>query len=179
MSLIITIKPNEVYNEDTNEFIKVGGGTIELEHSLVALSKWEAKHHKNFINNKDLTSEEMLDYFKCMIIGDAPKNFEYGLTQENVDKITKYILDPMSATKFYKNNVKKTDEKITSELIYYWMIAQNIPVQFENWHLNRLITLIRLCSVKQEKPKKMSQQDILKQNAKINAARRAKLHSKG
>lgn len=179
MALQITISPSEYYDEKKNEFILIEGKTIELEHSLVTLSKWEAKHHKVFINNKELTNEEMIDYIKCMVIGEAPENFEYALTTEVIDKITNYIADPMTATKFYKQNTKRTDERITSELIYYWMIAQNIPVQFENWHLNRLLTLIRLCGVKQEKPKKMSQNDILRQNAKINAARRAKLHSKG
>lgn len=179
MSLWVKINATEVFDEEKNEFITIDEQTVELEHSLVSLSKWEAKHHKYFISNKDITNAEMLDYIRCMCVGEAPDNFLLGLTKENVEEISNYISDPMTATKFYRNNSRRTDERVTSELIYYWMISQNIPVEFENWHLNRLLTLIRLCSSKQEKPKKMSQSEIMRQNAKINAARRARLNSRG
>lgn len=179
MSLVLTISPKEFYNENTKEFVTLEEKTIELEHNLISLSKWEAKHHKPFLGDEQLTENEMLDYIKCMCTEDVDDVYFLSLSMENVKKLKEYINDPMTATKFYSNNPRKTKEPITSELIYYWMIAQNIPVQFEHWHLNRLLTLIRLCGVKQEPHKKMSQSEIMRQNARLNAQRRAKLHSRG
>lgn len=179
MSLVLTISPKEFYNESTGEFVTLEAKTIELEHNLISLSKWEAKHHKPFMGDEQLTESEMLDYIKCMCTEDVDDVYFLSLSSKNVNRLKEYINDPMTATKFYSNNPRKTKEPITSELIYYWMIAQNIPVQFEHWHLNRLLTLIRLCSVKQEPHKKMSQAEIMRQNARLNAQRRAKLHSRG
>lgn len=179
MSLEITTSAKEYYDENTNSFSYAPEITIELEHNLIALSKWEAKHHKPFLGNEELTDSEILDYIKCMCLSEIDDKTLLGLSQSNVKEITEYINDPMTATKFYSNSSRRSREPVTSELIYYWMIAQNIPVQFENWHLNRLLTLIRLCGAKQEPRKKMSQADIMRQNARLNAQRRAKLHSKG
>ena len=180
MSLWVKIKPTEIFNEDTNEFILIEEQSLEFEHSLVSLSKWEAKHHKYFISNPDISYSEMVDYIRCMCLSDVSDTVLSCLTKDHIEEISKYISDPMTATKFYRNgNSKRSDERVTSELIYYWMIVQNIPVEFQHWHLNRLLTLIRLCSSKQEKPKKMSQSEIMRQNSRINAARRARLNSKG
>lgn len=179
MSLVLTINAKEFYNESTGEFVKLEDKTIELEHNLISLSKWEAKHHKPFLGDENLTQSEMLDYIKCMCHEEIDELYFRSMSMDNVNKLREYINDPMTATKFYNNNHRKTNEPITSELIYYWMIAQNIPVQFEHWHLNRLLTLIRLCGSKQEPRKKMSQSEIMRQNARLNAQRRARLHSKG
>lgn len=179
MSLILTINSKEFYNDNTKEFVNLEEKTIELEHNLISLSKWESKHHKPFLDNEQLTESEMLDYIKCMCIEDVDELYLTTLSAENVNKLKEYINDPMTATKFYSNSSRRSKEPVTSELIYYWMIAQNIPVQFEKWHLNRLLTLIRLCGSKQEPHRKMSQSEIMRQNARINAQRRARLHSKG
>lgn len=179
MSLVLTINAKEFYNESTGEFVKLEDKTIELEHNLISLSKWEAKHHKPFLGDEKLTESEMLDYIKCMCHEEIDELYFRSMSADNVNKLREYINDPMTATKFYSNSARKTNEPITSELIYYWMIAQNIPVQFEHWHLNRLLTLIRLCGSKQEPRKKMSQSEIMRQNARLNAQRRARLHSKG
>lgn len=184
--LTITIPANESeqWDEVNEEFVYK---TVEkeqvlhLEHSLIALSKWESKWHKPFLTDKELTIDETIDYIKCMTL-DKNVNLEVynRLTQSNIVEIWEYMNDSMTATTF--NNVsgnKNNGEQTTSELIYYWMIANNIPVEFEKWHIKRLLTLIRVCGLKNAPPKKMSREAILRQNAELNAARRKQLHSKG
>lgn len=175
--LRITIPAQELYNEKENKIITTKETTLQLEHSLVSISKWEAKWKKPFIsengeNNK--TTEEVIDYIKCMTITQNvdPNIYNY-LTVENIKEINAYIESPMTATTI-KNEMSKGTKKefITSELIYYWMVANEIPFDCEKWHLNRLLTLIRICSVKNQPPKKMSKSEILSRNAKLNAARR-------
>ena len=155
--------------------------TLQLEHSLVSLSKWESKWCKPFLSNKGLTDEESLDYIKCMVISKNvnPEVFDH-FTKDNVKAVIDYINAPMTATTFSKESNGKTNkEVVTSELIYYWMIAYNIPSEYQKWHLNRLLTLIRVCGIKNAPPKKMGKGEIMRNNAALNAARRAKLHSKG
>lgn len=171
----------EGWDEEKMEFVPPVEATLELEHSLVSLSKWESKWCKSFISTNDKTYEETVDYIKCMTITPDvdPKVYD-RLSVANVAEINKYISAPMTATTFSKDdNGKKSREIVTSELIYYWMIALNIPVEFEHWHLNRLLTLIRVCNIKNQPPKKMSKRDIYSRNAALNAARRKKLNSKG
>lgn len=174
----IEIIENEMFNEETNEFIKIPGGMIEFEHSLAAIAEWESKTHKYFIGNRDITEDEMKLYLECMCVHeeDIPK-LKY-LSSENINELTKYIEDPMTATKFSKRG-KTSRDIVTSELIYYWMASNQIPIEFEHWHISRLMTLLRVCSNHNEPQKKMSPSQIMKQNAQLNAARRAKLHSKG
>lgn len=176
----IFIHANELFDEKTNKFITVPETAIELEHSLVSISKWEAKTHKRFFSTT-LTPEEILEYIKCMAISDNvdPRAY-YGLTEENVKAISDYINDPMTATTF--NNLghqPRGSEQVSSELIYYWMTELNIPWEAEKWHINRLLTLIKVCSIKKQPSKKMSKADILRQNNALNAQRRARMHSKG
>ena len=154
-----------------------------MEHSLVSLSKWESRWHKPFLSskNKTKTQEEILDYIRCMTLTqNVDPNVYYNLSRENCEKIQAYIDDPMTATTFNEINKPKTNsEIITSELIYYWMIAYNVPVEFEKWHLNRLLTLIKVCSIKNAPPKKMSKREIMNRNAALNASRRKAHNSKG
>lgn len=179
--LRITIPAMEQYSEVTNEFITTKEQTLTLEHSLISISKWESKWCKSFIDSKDKTTEEMIDYIRCMTLtSNVNPDIYYCLSQENIDAINAYIEAPMTATVF--NNIGDNGgqkDKITSELIYYWMIACNIPWECEKWHLNRLITLIRVCNVKNTPPKKMSTRDIMNRNASLNAARRQKMNSRG
>lgn len=177
--LQITIPASEQYDEVNNRFIYTKEQTITMEHSLVSLSKWESKWHKPFLTKDTKTREEMLDYYRCMTLTQNidPSVF-YGLTKDNETAINNYMQDKMTATWFSKTDQKPNREIITSELIYYWMIALEIPVEFQKWHLNRLLTLIRVCNEKNS-PKKMSKNDLRRRNKSLNAARRAAMHTKG
>lgn len=179
--LSITIPEQRLWNEETELFLTIPQKTLKLEHSLVSLSKWESKWCKPFLDNKRKTKMELMDYVRCMTLTqNVDPVIYYGLTDQNVKDITDYMDAPMTATWFAEDKNKKPSRKvITSELIYYWMIANQIPFECEKWHINRLLTLIRVCGEKNKPTKKMSQRDILARNAKLNAERRAKLGSKG
>ena len=179
--LQITVPDIELYDERKGEFVKVRGATLQLEHSLVSLSKWESKWCKSFLSNSDKTDEEILDYIRCMTITQNvdPDIYNY-LSNDNIIQINKYIEAPMTATYFSEDKTKKGGREIvTAELIYYWMIALNIPFKCEKWHLNRLLTLIRVCNIKNAPPKKRSRRDILSRNAALNAARKQQLNTRG
>ena len=183
--LKIVIPEKEWFDEATQSFVKTKSQVLQLEHSLVSLSKWESKWHKPFLSKEEKTLEETIDYVRCMTITqNVDPNIYYALDQDSILAINKYIEDPMSATTFAKEDPTKAvkggrGEQITSELIYYWMIALNIPPKFETWHINRLLTLIKVCNIKNTPPKKMNRGEIMKRNAAINAARRKKLHTRG
>ena len=179
--LQIEIKSTEIWDESNQMFINVEGQTLKLEHSLISISKWESKWHKSFLHSNEKTDEEILDYIKCMTLNNNVDPLVYRcLTVDNITQINEYINDPMTATHFSKElNGKKNREIITSELIYYWMISLKIPVEFQKWHINRLITLIRVCEIKNNPPKKMSRSDIMRRNAALNAARRKQMNTKG
>jgi hypothetical protein len=171
----------EGWDEAKQEFVDAETVTLELEHSLVSLSKWESKWCKAFLTKQEKTSEETLDYIKCMTVTENvdPSVYDH-LTNENMKQINSYIEAPMTATYFSEQKSKGgSREVITSELIYYWMIALQIPFECQYWHLNRLLTLVRVCNVKNQPPKKMSKRDIISRNASLNAARRQQLNSRG
>ncbi len=171
----------EGWDEKKRQFVEPKIQVLRLEHSLVSLSKWESKWCKPFFSKKEKTYEETIDYIKCMTLTQNvdPDVYEY-LTEENFKQVNEYIVAPMTATTFSEDRSGKVNrEIITSELIYYWMIALNIPVEFQKWHINRLLTLIRVCNVKNTPPKKRSKRDIARENAMLNAQRRARLNSKG
>lgn len=171
---------NELWDEKNQMFVTAKEQTLQLEHSLVSLSKWESKWCKAFFNS-DKTPEELVDYIKCMTLTqNVPPEVYERLTSENIREINDYIEAPMTATYFsQEQRAGHSREVITAELIYYWMIALNIPFECQKWHINRLLTLIRVCNIKNQPAKKMSRRDILSRNAQLNAARRAKLNTKG
>lgn len=179
--LTITVGAIEVFDESTDKFRFEGGCALQLEHSLVALSKWEAIHEKPFLGTTQKTSEEILSYIACMVVGEFPRgDFLHKLSQKNFEQINAYIEAKMSATWFSdRPGASRTGEIITSELIYYWMTAFNIPFACETWHINRLFNLIRVNSIKQSKPKKMSRSEIARRNHEINAQRKAQLKTTG
>lgn len=179
--LRITIPAGELWDEANDEFIVIDKDTtIQLEHSLVSLSKWESKWCKPFYSDKEKTNEEVIDYIKCMTITqNVNPNVYMLLSEENILAINNYIEAPMTATTFSNKNGGGGREIITSELIYYWMIALNIPFECQKWHLARLLTLIRVCEIKNQPPKKMSTRDTLSRNAALNAARRKQYRTKG
>lgn len=177
--LLLTIPPIEMFNEKTSEFVYSKETKISLEHSLVSLSKWESRWNKPFLSKDNKTLEETIDYIRCMTITqNVDPEVYFRLTDENINTINKYIESPMTATTF-SDNGRSSREIITSELIYYWMISLNIPMECQKWHLNRLLTLIRVCNIKNAPAKKMSRREIMDRNAALNAARRKKLNSTG
>lgn len=180
LRIAVPLGPEE-WDEKTEEFIIPKVQILQLEHSLVSLSKWESKWCKPFLSSKEKTDEEIMDYIKCMTITQNvnPDLYNY-LTVENIEEINQYIYAPMTATTFSDDKINKPNrEIITSELVYYWMASLNIPFECQKWHLNRLLTLIRIFNVKNQQPKKMSRGDIMRRNAALNANRRKQLNSKG
>ena len=178
--LEITIPAGEMFDESTSEFVEFPEKTIKLEHSLVSVSKWEAKHHKPFLIREEKTSEEMLDYIKCMTVTqNVDDKFYSFLSADNYKEISDYIENPMTATKVPNLGGRPNRETVTSELVYYWMTVYNIPSEYQKWHLNRLMALIEICAFKNAPPKKMSKSQIYNRNRSLNAARRAKYNTKG
>lgn len=176
--LTITLK-TEYWDEEKEEFINTNGGEIHLEHSLISISKWESKWKKSFINSEKQIGDELYDYIRCMAQEDISIDLIKSIGSDTLSKIIDYINDPMSATTVKTYGPKSPNrEVVTSELIYYWMIALNIPFECQNWHLNRLLKLIEVCNLKNN-PKKMGRNDIMRQNRDLNAARRKALKSKG
>ncbi len=179
--LTITIPPVDLYDEEKQVFFEFKGQTLVLEHSLVSLSKWESKWCKPFLSKEEKTLEETLDYIKCMTITQNVDSNVYNfLDRSNINAINNYIDAPMTATTFY-NAKQETGKKetVTSELIYYWMISLNIPMECQKWHLNKLLTLIRVCDLKNNPPKKMGRRETINHYAALNAARRKQMNSKG
>lgn len=179
--LKIDIPEREFYDEKTERFGKIKATRLYLEHSLISISKWESKWHKPFFDS-DKTTEETMDYIRCMILNreiDDDSIVVNLLTRNDIQKINDYINDPMTATTIKDDGKRGRTQKITSELIYCWMVQFNIPAEYEKWHINRLIMLIRVCGEENKPKKKMSKREIMAQNKALNAARKARLNSKG
>lgn len=176
--LTIVIPKTELYDEVLNEFTIVKEQKLVLEHSLVSVSKWESKWHKPFFDRKEKTIEETLDYIRCMSINPVDPIVFQCIQPAMIAQINAYIEDPMTATTISEQH-KGNREVITAEIIYYWMVALNIPFECQKWHLNRLLTLINVCSIKSRPSKKMNPRDVMSRNASLNAARRKALHTRG
>ena len=182
--LKITIPRTEMFDQASNEFIYIPekDQTISLEHSLVSISKWEAKWHKPYLSKEPKSAEESIDYIRCMTLTqNVDPRVYYCIPESEVEKIGKYIEDSMTATWFSNEEEMKgrRGRVVTSELLYYWMIALGIPFECQKWHINRLITLIRVCDEESKPKKKLSKNQLLARNAQLNKARRAAAHSKG
>lgn len=179
--LRIIIEGDEYYNEETETFESKDGLVLELEHSLVSLSKWESHYQKPFLSSSDKTTEEIFYYIKSMLISPiVDPDALYQCSQSNIDVIQAYIDSSQSATTFgIMPERRGPGETITSELIYYWLVLFNIPFECQYWHLNRLFALIRICNIKNSKPKKMSRTEIAQRNRELNAQRRAALGTTG
>lgn len=179
--LEIVIPETEQYDEVNDRFITTKRQVLRLEHSLVSLSKWEAKWHKPYLSRKSKTEEEQIDYIRCMTLTqNVDPNVYTAITPQLRETVNSYINDPMTATTFPKRRKgRSSNEIVTAEIIYYWMISNQIPSEYQKWHLNRLMTLINVCNAKSGPKKKMSQKEIFEQNRALNAARRKKMHSRG
>lgn len=182
--LEITIPKRELFIEGAEEFLQIPGATIQLEHSLISIRKWEAKWHKPFLKDEDKTYEEIIDYIRCMTLNKNVDPLVYNfIPEESIVQVLDYIKDPMTATWFAKNLPKPkgfgNNEVITAEVIYYWMIALNIPAEYQKWHLNQLMTLIKVVNLKSTPPKKMGKKEAVQERQRIFAERRAKYKTKG
>lgn len=178
--LTITIPAREMFDETTQRFLSYKEQKLQLEHSLVSLSKWESKWCKPFLTQEPKTLEETIDYIKCMTITqNVDPSIYNNLSKSNIEQINEYIAAPMTATTFGDNKKHGSRETTTAELIYFWMISFNIPMECQRWHLNRLLTLIRVCNIKNAPPKKTSKRDVMSRYAALNAARRKQFNTKG
>ena len=179
--LQLKFQDTECWDERNEKFISVKGQAIQLEHSLVSISKWESKWKKPFLSREARTREETIDYIRCMTITQNVNPILYELlTVEQIKQVNNYIDDPMSATTISKQEGKGGSNRvITSEEIYYAMVAYQIPFECQKWHFNRLMMLIRVCDERNKPKKKMRKGEIAKRNHSLNAARRARLGTKG
>lgn len=180
--LQIVIPKSELYDNERNEFVYIDECKITLEHSLVSISKWESKWHKPFLSSEK-TYEETIDYIRCMTLTQNVKPETYlAITADNLAEIEKYVEDPMTATWFNdrrnESNNRSSKRVITSEIIYYWMISKGVPMECQKWHINRLLTLIRVIDVS-ESSNKMSKSDLVKYNKALNASRKTRLNTTG
>ncbi len=179
--LIIRVAGVESFDDKMQEFVEEGGTLLELEHSLVSLSKWESIFEKPFLGKEEKTPEEVLAYVKAMTLTqNVPAEIYHQLSEKNFEQINAYIEAKTSATWFADQpGAPQSREVITSELIYYWMVVFQIPFECQHWHLNRLFTLIRICNIKQSKPKKMSRAEMADRNRRLNEERKKQLGTKG
>ena len=178
--LTIVIPSKEYFDSEKSEFAYSKETTLQLEHSLLSLSKWEAKWNEPFLSVKDKSNEQILDYVRCMTLNqNVGKDVYYRLTKENIEQINEYINLPMTATTFKDTNGPKNRDIVTAEIIYYWMISLNIPWECQKWHLNRLLTLVKVCSIKNSPSKKMSKREIMARNRSLNAARKKAMGTTG
>lgn len=181
--LRIIIPETELFDEKREEFVNIKRTELHLEHSLISITRWEQKWHKPFLGKEEKTPEEITDYIRCMTITKDVNPMVYNYIPKNeLNRIFDYIDDPMTAAWFSNEEEKKAGRKkriITNEIVYYWIITLGIPLEFEKRHLNHLLTLIRVINAETAPAKKMSKKEILAQNAKLNAARRARYKTKG
>lgn len=178
--LTIIVEGHEHYDESKSEFITTKSAILNLEHSLVSLSKWESIWLKPFISKEQRTVEETLSYIKCMTLNEVDDDVYNRLTNAHIDAIVKYMESPMSATTINNDKQKPSREIITSELIYYWMIALQIPFETQYWHINRLFKLINVTNIKNNpKGNKMSKKEMYSRNTALNAARRKSMNTSG
>lgn len=178
--LSLNVPLSEKFDEESNTFIVDDFYTLKLEHSLISLSKWEQKFEKPFLSNDEKTTNEALTYIKMMAFEEIPEEIFDKLTQENYQAISEYINAKSTATWFREtNNTPRNREIVTSEIIYFWMTTLGIDMACENWHLNRLFTLIRVVSEKNKPTKKLSRQEIAERNRELNEKRKAQYNTRG
>lgn len=176
----LVIPEREYWDEKKSEFVMIKRATIQVEHSLVSVAKWESKWKKSFFGKKDRTTEEIIDYVRCMTITQNVRPEVYSiLTNDNIKTVSDYISESMTATHFNDDSETGSRDIITSEIIYYWMIVYNIPSEYQKWHLSRLLALIKVCSKKNDKPKKMSKSEIMNRNRELNNKRRQQYNTDG
>lgn len=178
--LNITILPIELFDDSTQRFLTTKQYELRLEHSLISLSKWESKWQKPFLSKGNKTNEETIDYIRCMTITQNVDPMAYKcLSQKNIDDVSAYIDSPMTATTINREKTVSGNEVITAEIIYYWMISFQIPFECQTWHLNKLLTLINVCNIRNQPKKKIKRNEYLARQKALNDARKSKYHTNG
>lgn len=178
--LTITVGQDEFFDETADEFLLDGGTVVQLEHSLASLSKWESIHEKPFLTDAEKTSEEILSYVSCMVLSpEASPELLQKFTPEDLTKINSYINSKQTATTFAELKTRSSREIVTAEVIYYWMVSFQIPFECQYWHLNKLLTLVRVCNEKNKPPKKMRKSEMISQRRALNEQRRMQLGTSG
>lgn len=178
--LEITVPENEFYHPGGNKFITIPSCVLSLEHSLISIAKWESKWHIPYLNAKQRTAAQELDYIRCMVIGTVKNDYVFSaLSHENIVQIQNYIDDTMTATTFSKSQQSGSKKIVTAEILYCRMFANNIPMECQKWHLNRLLTLIRVCDTTNSPPTKMNKKQAAARYSEQNALRRAQYNTKG
>lgn len=177
--LTISIPKQELFLDDIQEFISIGPWELNFEHSLISISKWEMKFKKPFLKKEERSQEESLYYIRCMLLNDYKEDVCSFLSIDNIKEINNYVIDLQTATTFGKEEKNISREIVTSELVYYWMVALEIPFECEKWNFNRLMTLIRICNIKNAPPKKRPKKDIVEKNHNLNEERKRMLGTSG
>ena len=178
--LEITVPANEFYHPGQNKFITTPSCVLSLEHSLISVAKWESKWHIPYLNATKRTTAQELDYIRCMTIGSVKNDYVFSaLSSDNINQIRNYIDDTMTATTFKKSQNSISKQVVTAEILYCRMFANNIPMECQKWHLNRLLTLVRVCDTKNSPPSKMNKKQTAAHYAEQNALRRAQYNTKG
>lgn len=178
--LEIIIPETELFSNQLSIFFKTSKSRLQLEHSLISISKWEQKYKRAYLTTRDKTLSESIDYIRCMTLNkQEDSNVYLALNKEHMKTINEYINDSMTATTIPKTGSGGKQEILTSELIYYYMIKFNIPFECQKWHLNRLLTLIEVCAFKESPPKRLSTNEIFARNKALNEARKQKYRTKG
>lgn len=179
--LQVVIPEVELFDDQTQTFISIKETKLNLEHSLISLSKWESKWHKPFLDDADKTTEEIMDYIRCMTTNSNVNPSVYlGITSRIINEVDDYIHDPMTATWFNDPDQKRQSRQIiTSEVLYGWMVQFGIPFECEKWHLNRLITLIRVCTINNSPKKKMPMKKVVEDRKALNEKRKQEMKTKG
>lgn len=178
--LLINVPSVDLFDEATNQFVKFTGEALLLEHSLVSLSKWESFNEKPFLGKDTKTDEETLNYVRMMTFSPVRDPEVYNhLTSANLQEISNYINAKMTATWFSDKPGENVASAVTAEIVYYWMIALLIPFECQYWHLNRLLTLIKVLNEKNSPPKPMSQFDAAAQQRELNESRKAQFKTQG
>ena len=179
--LTIRVGGTEAFDDEAQKFVDQGGTLLQLEHSLVSLSKWESIFEKPFLGKEEKSPGEVVAYVKAMTLTpNVPAEIYAQLSEKNFEEVNEYIERKSTATWFADTGREPASrEVVTAELIYYWMVTFNIPWEAQYWHLNRLFTLIRVCNVKSSKPKKMSRQEMADRNRRLNEERKKQLGTSG
>lgn len=191
--LIIKVpaQKRQYWNEETEQFVYFNveeDVTLELEHSLRSISRFEEHYHERYFdfNNpkvypqKSFTEEQIFYYFKCMTMnGEYPDDVYKCLTQDDIRQIVNYMNDSHTATIINDKDTKSANNELTSsELIYYWMCSAQIPWEAQDWHINRLLTLIHIFGIKNGDHKKKSTKDTAMDYRRLNEKRLAEARAR-